>query len=149
MSGAARKADEAAELRAARPGGAVDAAEAWGVYVHVPFCAARCAYCDFNTYSGMERYVGAYFRALRRELRAFWEERAYAADAASTPVAGAAGSDFAYADTVFFGGGTPSFVDPVYLCDLLDLIPRAGGDGFACGGAGFTGAGGGEEGAWE
>jgi len=53
----------------------------------------------------MERYTGAYFRALKREIRAFWDGAAFA-------------------DTVFVGGGTPSSVDAAYITDMLRLIQR-------------------------
>jgi oxygen-independent coproporphyrinogen-3 oxidase len=86
----------------------------WGVYIHVPFCVSRCRYCDFNTYSGMDKYAGAYFAALGKEITAFH--------------AGGTTGCFR-ADTVFFGGGTPSFVDPAYILRLLALIPRTEGAG--------------------
>jgi len=82
----------------------------FGVYVHVPFCAARCGYCDFNTYTASELAgSGAspegWLEAVRREL----------ALAASTvgprPV-----------DTVFVGGGTPSLIGAERLGVVLGAI---------------------------
>ncbi len=40
----------------------------FGLYIHVPFCRARCAYCDFNTYAGLERLIDDYVAALEREM---------------------------------------------------------------------------------
>jgi oxygen-independent coproporphyrinogen-3 oxidase len=82
----------------------------FGIYVHVPFCAARCGYCDFNTYTASElTSSGAspegWFEAVRREL-----ERA-AATIGERPV-----------DTVFVGGGTPSLLGAERLGAVLGEI---------------------------
>ena len=61
------------------------------LYLHIPFCTVRCAYCDFNTYAGLEDQMAPYVRALVREIRMVGE-------AGRRPAA----------HTVFFGGGTPS-----------------------------------------
>ncbi|MGI8816625.1 MAG: radical SAM family heme chaperone HemW [Pseudonocardia sp.] len=83
----------------------------FGVYVHVPFCAARCGYCDFNTYTAAEldgsgASPAGWLEALRREL-------ALAADVLGTPPP---------ADTVFVGGGTPSLLGADGLADVLDAV---------------------------
>jgi putative oxygen-independent coproporphyrinogen III oxidase len=74
-----------------------------GVYVHIPFCAARCDYCDFATWTDRAHLVDAYVEACVLDLR----RRALA------PV-----------DTVFFGGGTPSLLDASQLTAILDAIER-------------------------
>lgn len=61
------------------------------VYIHIPFCVAKCAYCDFASYPGQEGAWEAYFAALRGEI------------------AGAADGEHRV-QTVFLGGGTPSLV---------------------------------------
>ncbi len=38
------------------------------IYLHIPFCKHRCAYCDFNTYAGQEELIPAYVDALIREI---------------------------------------------------------------------------------
>ena len=76
-----------------------------GLYVHVPFCTVKCAYCDFNSYSGIEDLAGAWERAAARELRS-WAPRAGGRQA----------------ETVFFGGGTPSLIEPAAIQRLLDAI---------------------------
>ncbi len=63
------------------------------LYLHIPFCQVRCAYCDFNTYAGLDDLMPAYADALVREIRAV----------------GAAGARPAV-HTIFFGGGTPSLL---------------------------------------
>jgi oxygen-independent coproporphyrinogen-3 oxidase len=88
----------------------------FGVYVHVPFCAARCGYCDFNTYTAAELDgTGAspkdWLEALRRELD-------LAARVLGTPPR---------ADTVFVGGGTPSLLGADGLGEVLDAVRGAFG----------------------
>jgi putative oxygen-independent coproporphyrinogen III oxidase len=85
----------------------------FGVYVHVPFCAARCGYCDFNTYVPGDD--------VRREGFA----AAVIAEAALA--AGVFGGALPPAATVFVGGGTPTLLDPAELAAILDAIPRAAG----------------------
>ncbi len=76
-----------------------------GLYVHIPFCATKCPYCDFNTYAGIETIMGPYLAALRSEVE-LWGE-----------VLGGP-----RLKTVFFGGGTPSYLPPGSLDTLLDAI---------------------------
>ncbi|WP_308259303.1 radical SAM family heme chaperone HemW [Pseudonocardia sp. H11422] len=82
----------------------------FGIYVHVPFCAARCGYCDFNTYTpseldGSGASPDGWLEALRREL----------ALAARTVGPRAV-------DTVFVGGGTPSLLGAERLGQVLGTI---------------------------
>ncbi|HKR48230.1 MAG TPA: radical SAM family heme chaperone HemW [Pseudonocardiaceae bacterium] len=80
----------------------------FGVYVHVPFCATRCGYCDFNTYTPGELSSAptTWLDALRRELD-------LAATVLERPVP---------AGTVFVGGGTPSLLGADGLAEVLDAI---------------------------
>ncbi|GAA3560468.1 radical SAM family heme chaperone HemW [Amycolatopsis ultiminotia] len=82
----------------------------FGVYVHVPFCATRCGYCDFNTYTAGELGSAAsprsWLDALRRELELGAE------------ILGSAPA----AETVFVGGGTPSLLGPDGLAEVLDGV---------------------------
>lgn len=80
----------------------------FGVYVHVPFCATRCGYCDFNTYTAGELGSAtpeAWQEALRTEL--------------SMAAAASGGLPL---DTVFVGGGTPSLLGGRGLEAVLDAI---------------------------
>ena len=72
------------------------------LYVHLPFCARKCRYCDFASYAGCLSQIPAYIDAVLTE--AAWE-----ADALAHPVM----------DTIFLGGGTPSLVPPEELTRLL------------------------------
>ena len=76
-----------------------------GLYVHIPFCATKCPYCDFNTYAGIEAMMGPYLAALRSEIE-LWGEML-------------GGPRI---ETVFFGGGTPSYLPPGSLGTLLDAV---------------------------
>jgi putative oxygen-independent coproporphyrinogen III oxidase len=88
----------------------------FGVYVHVPFCATRCGYCDFNTYTASElnggRSRSGYVAAVLAELAL---ARRVLGDAAP-PV-----------DTVFFGGGTPTLLAPSQLAGILRAIEETFG----------------------
>jgi oxygen-independent coproporphyrinogen-3 oxidase len=77
------------------------------LYVHLPFCAHRCGYCDFVTLVGRPEDHGAYVDALLRELEL---ESELLADEV---------------ETVFLGGGTPTFTEPGALARLLAALPPA------------------------
>ncbi len=79
-----------------------------GLYLHIPFCARRCAYCDFNTYEGLQTLIPAYLEALAADL------------ALSTR-----GEDGAALKSVFFGGGTPSLLPPSAVARLLKGVRQA------------------------
>ena len=79
-----------------------------GLYVHVPFCLTRCGYCDFNAYAGLDHLSNRYVRALAGEARL------HAPDWAGVPFA-----------SVFFGGGTPTTVDPAELVGLIGELRRS------------------------
>ena len=83
--------------------------DAFGVYVHVPFCSTRCGYCDFNTYtpSETETSYAAYLDALEQELELAAQEY---------------GQEGWPADTVFIGGGTPSLLGADGLGRILARI---------------------------
>ncbi|BBZ29355.1 coproporphyrinogen III oxidase [Mycolicibacterium madagascariense] len=81
---------------------------AFGIYVHVPFCATRCGYCDFNTYTPAElggANPDGWLAALRTELELA------AGRVGARPV-----------DTVFVGGGTPSMLGGQRLAAVLEAI---------------------------
>jgi oxygen-independent coproporphyrinogen III oxidase len=81
-----------------------------GLYLHIPFCAHICPYCDFNTYAGQDALIPRYVDALEREIARFGEHLEH------RPAA-----------TIFFGGGTPSLLPPEDVCRLV----RACRDAFA------------------
>ncbi len=80
----------------------------FGLYLHVPFCSARCIYCDFNTYIDLHHLTERYVRALVREIRLVGEML-----------------DHRAAHTIFFGGGTPSLLKPAHVAAILDACAAA------------------------
>jgi len=92
----------------------------FGVYVHVPFCASKCDYCAFATFTDRSHLESQYLRALRTEI-----ERA-SNPASSSDSSQSAPSPLPLASAVFVGGGTPSHVNPHELVHALDAIPRRG-----------------------
>jgi putative oxygen-independent coproporphyrinogen III oxidase len=82
--------------------------EPFGVYVHVPFCASKCDYCAFATWTDRHHLVERYLAAVRTDIR-----RAVAAGMAP-------------ATSVFVGGGTPSLVPPELLAEVIAAVPVAG-----------------------
>lgn len=88
---------------------AVNPRRPFGIYIHVPFCAVRCGYCDFNTYTPAElggANPDGWLAALRTELELA------AARLVTAPSA----------DTVFVGGGTPSLLGGAGLAAVLDAV---------------------------
>jgi oxygen-independent coproporphyrinogen-3 oxidase len=75
------------------------------IYLHIPFCVKKCAYCDFTSYANREADLDAYVSALIEEMR----------------VAASAYGNFPV-ETVFFGGGTPSLLSPKQLCALMEAL---------------------------
>src|SRR5581483_4296843 len=80
------------------------------LYIHIPFCHRRCAYCDFNTYANMEDRMEAYVDALVQEL-ADWRAALGDRHTIAAPVAVSGGLMRAnLRPTIFLGGGTPSML---------------------------------------
>lgn len=85
----------------------------FGLYLHVPFCTVRCGYCDFNTYTQSDMpgiALGDYHRLATSEI-------AWAGE-----VLDRAGLQARPVNTVFFGGGTPSLLDPDVIIEILDAV---------------------------
>lgn len=76
-----------------------------GLYVHIPFCVRKCLYCDFCSYAGQTQSVRErYVKALSEQMESY------------------AGRERPQVDTVFFGGGTPTCLEPDQLAFLLEKI---------------------------
>lgn len=81
------------------------------IYIHVPFCRSKCYYCDFNSFSGREELIGCYFEALLTEIDVF---AGYLhSNSEFTPVR---------LQTVFFGGGTPTFVPSSLISQVISRL---------------------------
>lgn len=79
------------------------------IYLHIPFCLHRCAYCDFNTYAGQMDAIPAYVDVLCHEIEI---------------VAQSAGEKIT-ARTIFFGGGTPSLLSDRQFGRILDILKES------------------------
>ncbi len=78
-----------------------------GIYIHVPFCRHKCSYCDFVSFPDKTDYAEAYMACLYKELKMRGEElKKY---------------EF---DTVYFGGGTPSYVPPKLILGAMNQIRK-------------------------
>lgn len=81
-----------------------------GLYIHVPFCDGKCPYCDFFSLRGSEKTMDEYTECIIRELKKYKKE--YPA---------------LQADTLYFGGGTPSLLGARRLCRILTVAKEAFG----------------------
>jgi oxygen-independent coproporphyrinogen-3 oxidase len=77
-----------------------------GLYIHFPFCASRCSYCDFKTFAGRDDDIERYLAALEYEILGLQPEMP------------------GRIDTIYIGGGTPSRMGPERLSRLLAAVGR-------------------------
>lgn len=76
-----------------------------GIYIHIPFCKRKCAYCDFVSFSNKQNLVEEYVETLKKEInKCKINKEEY------------------LVDTIYFGGGTPSYIDSKYIIDVLEVI---------------------------
>lgn len=76
-----------------------------GIYIHIPFCRQKCSYCDFVSFPDKIGYAEAYMACVYKELKMRGEELK--------------GRVF---DTVYFGGGTPSYIPPKLILGAMNRI---------------------------
>lgn len=76
-----------------------------GIYVHIPFCAGKCFYCDFVSFAGKEKLILEYVKAVQKEIIKEAKEHT--------------GSKVT---TIYIGGGTPSFIDSKYIVEIVNKI---------------------------
>src|SRR5258708_5927685 len=77
--------------------------DAVGLYIHIPFCHARCGYCDFVTFTGKEDKIDQYVHDLSREIELYPR---------------------IHVSTIFFGGGTPSVLETNHLQEIFNAIHK-------------------------
>ena len=78
-----------------------------GIYIHIPFCRAKCRYCDFTSYPGKIGFAEAYMACVYKEMKlrsAELREKTF--------------------DTVYFGGGTPSVIDAKWIVGCMNQLRR-------------------------
>lgn len=76
-----------------------------GIYIHIPFCKKKCEYCDFISFAGIEDKKEKYAEALILDIKNSAQ----------------AVKDYEI-DTIYFGGGTPSYIESGYIVSILDNI---------------------------
>lgn len=77
----------------------------FGIYIHIPFCVKKCNYCDFISYVNCQNNICEYVQALCAEIK---KEKEYGKDR--------------MVDTIYFGGGTPSYIEANYIAQILQVI---------------------------
>src|SRR6201997_1567193 len=87
-----------------------------GTYIQVPFCQTRCSYCNFHTGVVSSSRFAPYALAVQTEIRE--HEKRLAQAGVLVP----GGFSQLTVDTVYFGGGTPSLLDPAHLQSVLTAI---------------------------
>jgi len=87
-----------------------------GIYIQVPFCQTKCTYCNFHTGIVSRARFGPYVSAVQREIREHPQRLAKAGVTLPESLHSVA------VDTVYFGGGTPSLLEPVHLTAILNTI---------------------------
>lgn len=78
-----------------------------GIYIHVPFCRHKCSYCDFVSFPDRIDYAEAYMACLYKEMKMRGEEL----------------KNYEF-DTVYFGGGTPSYIPPKLILGAMNQIRK-------------------------
>lgn len=76
-----------------------------GIYIHIPFCKQKCSYCDFISYSNKNNLVEQYIEKLKQEIQS-----------KST-------TEYEIS-TIYFGGGTPSYIEDRHIIDILETIKQ-------------------------
>lgn len=74
-----------------------------GIYIHIPFCAKKCYYCDFVSYPNMKEKQKEYVEALKNEIKSY--------DLQNYNVT-----------TIYIGGGTPSYIESKYIVEILENL---------------------------
>ena len=77
--------------------------EKTGIYIHIPFCKSKCYYCDFTSFAGRDKLANKYIKSLKKEII----HRK---------------NDNVEIDTIYFGGGTPSYINEKHIVEILNTI---------------------------
>ena len=118
-----------------------------GIYVHIPFCAKKCYYCDFISFPNREERINDYIEALKKEIECVGEGPVPAKKNSNKSNANVEGvglvppqensnklnanvvgadalepAQYPEVTTIYIGGGTPSFIDAKYIVDIIKTI---------------------------
>ena len=75
-----------------------------GAYIHIPFCEKKCYYCDFAAFPNLENWIGNYVDNLIKEISLYREKMDL------------------IIDSIYIGGGTPSYIDPIFIEKIVGEI---------------------------
>jgi len=78
-----------------------------GLYIHIPFCKRKCHYCDFISFSGKQEFIEQYINSLKKEINNYKINK----------------EDYLI-NTIYFGGGTPSYIESKYIIDVLKELKQ-------------------------
>ena len=78
-----------------------------GIYIHIPFCKRKCAYCDFISFSNKTKLIEKYIKALKTEIEKCKINKGNY-----------------IVKTIYIGGGTPSFIESKYIVEILNNIKK-------------------------
>ncbi len=78
-----------------------------GIYIHIPFCKQKCYYCDFTSYCNKDNLIEKYIRCLKIEIKNTMKK----IDKNKYNIT-----------TIYIGGGTPSYIDPKYIEEILNEL---------------------------
>ena len=81
--------------------------EELGIYIHIPFCARKCYYCDFISYPDKNNLVEKYIESLEKEMQA-WKKSLKKEQYKIT--------------TIYIGGGTPSYIEEKHILRILENL---------------------------
>lgn len=98
-----------------------------GIYIHIPFCIRKCAYCDFLSFPAGEELREEYVKALCREIES-WNTGGKTWLAGLRRESSRTDSSPPRVVSIFFGGGTPSLLEPGQIAGILEAVRKS----FAC-----------------
>ena len=78
-----------------------------GIYIHIPFCKRKCNYCDFVSFSGKQKLIEQYINSLKKEISNCKVNK-----------------ENYLVETIYFGGGTPSYIESKFIIDILQIIKQ-------------------------
>lgn len=79
-----------------------------GIYIHIPFCEKKCDYCDFVSFSNKQNLIESYIKSIKKEINNYFKDKTFLEKYIVT--------------TIYFGGGTPSYLDSKYIVEIMELL---------------------------
>ena len=79
-----------------------------GIYIHIPFCQNKCDYCDFVSFSNKKEWIEKYVEAVKKEIHHYFQDKSLLERYTVT--------------TIYIGGGTPSFINSQYICEIMRVL---------------------------